>query len=59
MLPSASVDNTRAPPQSAGPESPSRGYPRPATAIVAIENQCTPDRTNVVRSVWKSFQLLL
>ncbi|KAA9408799.1 hypothetical protein EGO51_03025 [Haloarcula hispanica] len=29
------------------------------TAIVAIENQCTPDRTMAVRSVYKSFQLLL
>jgi len=28
-------------------------------AIVAIENQCTPDRTTTVRSVCKSFQLLL
>jgi|GEM_PF-1092672 len=27
--------------------------------IVAIENQCTPDRTTAVRSVCKSFQLLL
>ena len=30
-----------------------------AIAIVAIENQCTPDRTTAVRSVCKSFQLLL
>jgi len=28
-------------------------------SIVAIENQCTPDRTTAVRSVCKSFQLLL
>ncbi|MUV50258.1 hypothetical protein GJ630_11455 [Haloarcula sp. CBA1122] len=28
-------------------------------AIVAIENQCTPDRTTAVRSVCTSFQLLL
>ncbi|RYJ08937.1 hypothetical protein ELS20_02020 [Haloarcula hispanica] len=28
-------------------------------SIVAVENQCTPDRTTVVRSVCKSFQLLL
>ncbi|KAA9404763.1 hypothetical protein EGO51_15510 [Haloarcula hispanica] len=31
----------------------------PTIAIVAIENQCTPDRTIVVRSVCNSFQLLL
>ncbi|KAA9405495.1 hypothetical protein EGO51_02120 [Haloarcula hispanica] len=39
-----------------------RGNARPigvARTIVAIENQCTPDRTAVVRSVCKSFRLLL
>ncbi|QCD64969.1 hypothetical protein GBQ70_04690 [Halomicrobium sp. ZPS1] len=29
------------------------------SVIVAIESQCTPDRTTAVRSVCESFQLLL
>ncbi|QGA81414.1 hypothetical protein LC1Hm_0349 [Halomicrobium sp. LC1Hm] len=29
------------------------------SAMVAIENRCTPDRTTAVRSMCKSFQLLL
>ena len=34
-------------------------FDTPRAPIVAIENQCTPDRTTAVRSVCKSFQLLL
>ncbi|QCD66217.1 hypothetical protein GBQ70_11380 [Halomicrobium sp. ZPS1] len=35
------------------------GAGRAVVDIVAIENQCTPDRTTAVRSMCKSFQLLL
>jgi len=36
-----------------------RAWANEIKARVAIENQCTPDRTTAVRSVCKSFQLLL
>ncbi|PCR91777.1 hypothetical protein CP557_15340 [Natrinema ejinorense] len=35
------------------------GGPGTGDAIVATESHCTPDRTTALRSVCKSFQLLL